>query len=179
VHTKRQEIEVLKRHSVSIAHMPLSNCEVGGGIAPLKELLEAGLSVSLGTDGYVTDMFEVMRAAFLIHKGYLQDASIIPASTVIEMATISGAKALGMEDQIGSLQVGKQGDVVLLDPSFPTPLTPENAYSQMVAFGTGNDVDTVIVSGKVIASRGRMRTIDEQEAKKDCSNVAKRFWNNA
>jgi len=178
VHTKRQEIEVMKRHGVRIAHMPLSNCEVGGGIAPLKELLEAGLAVGLGTDGYVTDMFEVMRAAFLIHKGYLQDASVIPASIVFEMATVSGAKALGMEDQIGSLQVGKQGDVVLLDPSFPTPLTPDNAYSQIVAFGTGNDVDTVIVSGRVVASRGRMSTINEQEAKKDCSKVAKEFWNN-
>jgi 5-methylthioadenosine/S-adenosylhomocysteine deaminase len=179
VHTKPQEIEIMKRHSVRVAHMPISNCEVGGGIAPLKEFVDSGLVVGLGTDGYVTDMFEVMRAAFLIHKGFLQDAGVIPASLVFEMATISGARALGLEDQIGSLESGKQADIVLVDPSFPTPLTSENAYSQLVAFGHGTDVETVIVSGKVIVHKKRMRTIDEGKAKEECSRAAKQLWHSS
>jgi cytosine/adenosine deaminase-related metal-dependent hydrolase len=178
VHTQPREAEILKKYDVKLSHMPISNCEVGGGIAPVPEFLQAGLTVGLGTDGYVTDMFEVMRAAFLIHKARLENASIMPAPVVFEMATVDGAKALGLEKRVGSIEVGKQADIVLLDSKkFPTPITPENAYSQLVAHGNGEDVDTVLVSGETIVEKGEMKTLDERRAVRECSRTALQLWN--
>ena len=101
--------------------MPLSNCEVGGGIAPIPELLEKGVRVSLGSDGYMNDMFDVMRGAFLIHKARLQDPGTMKAEQVFEMATLQGAEALGL-DNVGALKPGFVADLQLIDANFPTPL---------------------------------------------------------
>jgi cytosine/adenosine deaminase-related metal-dependent hydrolase len=177
VHTSPEETELLARHDVKISHMPLSNCEVGGGIAPVKRFLDSGLTVSLGTDGYVTDMFEVMRGAFLIHKGYLQDASVLPANQVLEMATISGAKTLGISDRVGSIEPGKDADIVLLDNRFSTPVTSKNAYAQLVVFGKGSYVNTVLVRGRTIVDNGTMSTISEEQTRVACMRTSERFWN--
>jgi len=176
VHTSPEEITLLARHDVKISHMPLSNCEVGGGIAPVKQFLDIGLTVSLGTDGYVTDMFEVMRSAFLIHKGYLQDASVLPADQVFEMATLSGAKTLGISDRVGSIEAGKDADIVILDERFATPVTPNNVYTQLVTFGKGSYVNTVVIQGRIIVDNGAMVTISE-DARISCAKTAERFWN--
>ena len=176
VHTKPEEISILRKRGVKLAHMPLSNCEVGGGIAPVKQFLEAGLTVGLGTDGYVTDMFEVMRAAFLIHKGYLQDPTVMPAETVLEMATIKGAEAIGLEKQVGSLEVGKRADVILLNPTLPTPVTAENVVAQLVTFGRGSFVEDVMVNGKMIVEKGKVLTAEEEEAARKCREAANSLW---
>lgn len=176
VHTSTREIALLAKHDAKISHMPLSNCEVGGGIAPVKQFLDAGLTVSLGTDGYVTDMFEVMRAAFLIHKGHLQDASVLPADQVFEMATLSGAKVLRAGDRVGSIEAGKDADIVLLDDRFPTPTTETNVYSQLVTFGKGSHVNTVIVRGRTVVDKGVMTTISEEEARAACIRTTEKFW---
>jgi 5-methylthioadenosine/S-adenosylhomocysteine deaminase len=179
VHTQPRETEIMRRHGVKLSHMPLSNCEVGGGIAPVPEFLQAGLTVGLGTDGYVTDMFQVMQAAFLIHKARLEDASVMPAPLVFEMATIQGAKALGLEKLVGSIEMGKQADIVLLEPSFPNPVTAQNVYSQLVAYGDGKDVDTVIVAGKVLVKDGEIKTVNELRAKRECCEAALKLWQEA
>jgi 5-methylthioadenosine/S-adenosylhomocysteine deaminase len=179
VHTEPREMEIMRRHGVKLSHMPLSNCEVGGGIAPVPEFLQAGLTVGLGTDGYVTDMFQVMRAAFLIHKARLEDASAMPAPRVFEMATIQGAKALGLEKSVGSIETGKQADIVLLEPSFPNPVTTQNVYSQLVAHGDGKDVDTVLVAGKVLVKDGEIKTVNELRAKRECCEAALKLWQEA
>ena len=176
VHTRPEETAIFQRRGVKLAHMPLSNCEVGGGIAPVKQFLDAGLTVGLGTDGYITDMFEVMRAAFLIHKGYLQDASVMPAETVLEMATINGAEALGLSDQIGSLEPGKRADIILLDPTLPTPVTAGNVAAQLVTFGKGSFVQDVFVDGIRIVRDGKVVTTDEDEAKHRCNEAAESLW---
>jgi cytosine/adenosine deaminase-related metal-dependent hydrolase len=176
VHTRPEEIALFQRRGVKLAHMPLSNCEVGGGIAPIKQFLDAGLTVGLGTDGYVTDMFEVMRSAFLIHKGHLQDASVMPAQTVLEMATINGAQALGLADEIGSLEVGKQADFLVLDPKLPTPVTTENVGPQLVTFGRGSFVQHVFVDGTQIVKDGKLVTANEEEAKLGCRKAAQSLW---
>lgn len=176
VHTRSEEINLLQKGNVKLAHMPLSNCEVGGGIAPAKQFLDAGLTVGLGTDGYVTDMFDVMRGAFLIHKGYLQDARVMPAETVLEMATINGAQAVGLGDQVGSLEVGKKADIVLLNAPLPTPITPENVVTQLVTFGRGNFVEDVFVDGKEIVRNGEIVTVDEKEAYVRCRSAAESLW---
>jgi len=176
VHTSPEETAALARHHVKISHMPLSNCEVGGGIAPVKQFLDSGLTVSLGTDGYVTDMFEVMRSAFLIHKGHLQDASVLPPNQVFEMATLYGAETLGISDRVGSIETGKDADIVLLDDRFPTPVTPSNVYTQLVNFGKGSHVNTVTVRGRMIVDEGVMTTISEEQARADSIRTAGKFW---
>jgi len=177
VHTQPEEIALLKRRDVKLAHMPLSNCEVGGGIAPIKQFLDAGLTVGLGTDGYITDMFEVMRAVFLIHKGYLQDSTVMPAKTVLEMATVNGAKVLGLADQIGSLEAGKKADMIVLNPMFPTPVTLDNVIAQLVTFGKGSFVQDAIVDGRFVLRERKVVTTDEQEARLRCIKAAESLWN--
>ena len=108
------EIEIIAQRGVRVTHMPLSNCEVGGGIAPVPDLVAAGVTVGLGSDGYITDFFEVMRGAFLIHKAYRQDPRVMPASLVWQLATEGGARALGLE-KVGRLAPGWQADLQLID----------------------------------------------------------------
>ena len=115
------EIEIIARRGVRVTHMPLSNCEVGGGIAPVPDLVAAGVTVGLGSDGYITDMFEVMRGAFLIHKAHRQDPRVMPANLVWQLATEGGARALGLE-KVGRLAPGWQADLQLIDSTLPTPV---------------------------------------------------------
>ena len=176
VHTTSREIDILRRHDVKIAHMPLSNCEVGGGIAPIPDFIERGSTVGLGTDGYIQNMFEVMRSAFLVHKGYRQDASIMDATTVIRMATIEGAKALGIEKSVGSISPGKRADLITVDLKASTPVTPRNLITHLVVFGDGSMVQDVLVNGREIMSDRRVLTIDENLARERCINAAGDLW---
>ena len=176
VHTKPNEIKILKKYDVKISHMPVSNCEVGGGIAPVPEFLEAGLKVGLGTDGYVVDMFDVMRFAFLIHKANKQDASVMPADVVFRMATTDNAKVLRMENEIGSLTPGKNADLTILNSNLPTPINESNLYAQLVTFGTGALVSDVMVDGKFVMRDRRITTVDEYEVKEKFMEVVQSFW---
>jgi cytosine/adenosine deaminase-related metal-dependent hydrolase len=157
--------------------MPLSNCEVGGGIAPVPSFLKAGLTVGLGTDGYIQDMFEVMRTAFLIHKGNLQDAGVMPAETVIRMATVDAAKAIRMENLVGSITPKKQADIITVDLESPTPVTPENLIPQLVVFGEGNMVQDVLINGKKIMRNRKILTANEHRARTKCREAAESLWN--
>ncbi|MDH3295463.1 MAG: amidohydrolase family protein, partial [Acidimicrobiia bacterium] len=114
VQIDQAELAVIAERGIRVTHMPLANCEVGGGIAPVPELLEAGATVGLGSDGYINDFFAVMRGAFLIHKARRQDPGVMPAATVLQMATEGGASALGLDD-VGRLEVGYLADLQLID----------------------------------------------------------------
>jgi cytosine/adenosine deaminase-related metal-dependent hydrolase len=158
--------------------MPLSNCEVGGGIAPVPSFLQSGLTVGLGTDGYIQDMFEVMRAAFLIHKGNLQDASVMPAEAVIRMATTEAAKAIRMENVAGSITPSKPADIITVDLKSPTPVTAENLIQQLVVFGYGSMVRDVLINGKIIMRNRKILTANEDKARVECTQAAESLWNN-
>jgi 5-methylthioadenosine/S-adenosylhomocysteine deaminase len=177
VHTLPREAKLLRKHDVKISHMPLSNCEVGGGIAPVPSFLQAGLTVGLGTDGYIQDMFEVMRVAFLIHKGNLQDASVMPAEVVIRMATMNAAKTIRMENLVGSITPKKQADIITVDLESPTPVTAENLIPQLVVFGDGNMVQDVLISGKIIMRNRKILTVNEDRARTKCRQAAENLWN--
>jgi cytosine/adenosine deaminase-related metal-dependent hydrolase len=176
VHTLPKEAKLLRKHGVKVSHMPLSNCEVGGGIAPVPSFLQGDLTVGLGTDGYIQDMFEVMRSAFLIHKGYLQNASVMPADVVIRMATIDAAKAIGLESTVGSISPGKQADIITVDLESLTPVTLENLVQQLVVFGSGNMVRDVLVAGKMIVRNREILTVDEDKARMKCREAAEKLW---
>ena len=169
------EIEILGRRRVQCAHLPLSNCEVGGGIAPVTKLLDVGLNVGLGTDGYINDFFQVMRGAFLIHKAALLSPQVMPASTVFRMGTELGARALG-NPALGRLAVGAPADVVAVRNDFSTPVTAENLLDQIVLFGHPGRVETVVVGGRVVVDGGAITTLDEAAARASGMEAARRLW---
>lgn len=169
------EIDILARRGVRVTHMPLSNCEVGGGIAPVPDLLAAGVTVGLGSDGYITDMFEVMRGAFLIHKAHRQDPRVMPASLVWRLATEGGARALGLE-KVGRLAPGWQADLQLIDSALPTPSEAWNLYDQLLLYRSRRDVRAVMVAGQWRVRDGALLGLDEAALRASVHRAAQRLW---
>ena len=187
------DAEILQRTGTTVAHNPSSNCKLGSGIAQVPELLKKGVNVSLGTDGApcanTYDMIREMHLASLLQAGKHSGAAILPATTVLEMATINGAKALGLENEIGSLEAGKKADFVVVDPSsLAAGATPFDAtkvleggmepVSALVHSCTGRDVDMVVVNGKVLVKGGELLGVDEkflvQEARAASARIRQR-----
>lgn len=169
-----EEIALLKEKQVKTVHMPISNCEVGGGIAPIPEMLEAGLTVSLGTDGYINDFFEVMKEAFLIHKAAKESTSVMPSETVFRMATEMGAKCMNLP--AGKIEPGLFADFIVMDDRFLTPVTEQNIFDQVVIHGKKEYLETVVVNGKPLMMDGTLLTINEAQVNQDVKNVAEKFW---
>ena len=175
VHLSEREIELISSSGTRCVHMPLSNCEVGGGIAPIPELLEKDVCISLGSDGYINDMFEVMRGAFLIHKARLQDPGTMLEDKVFQMATLQGAKALGL-DNVGALEPGFVADLQLIDANFPTPLSEENLIEQVILHRSGNHVDSVMIDGVWKLKNGEILGVDLEKQRESIHRQAKRLW---
>jgi 5-methylthioadenosine/S-adenosylhomocysteine deaminase len=169
------EIDILARRGVRVTHMPLSNCEVGGGIAPVPDLLQAGVTVGLGSDGYITDMFEVMRGAFLIHKAYRQDPRVMPANVVWRLATEGGAQALGLA-RVGRLVPGWQADLQLIDSALPTPAETWNLYDQLLLYRSRRDVRAVMVAGEWRVRDGEVLGVDQAALAAGVHAAARRLW---
>lgn len=166
VHLSVDEIEILKTTGTNVVHCPSSNLKLGSGIAPIAKLLDEGISVSLGADGAACnnrlDMFTEMRTAALLQK-VLHGPEVLPANRVLRMATIDGAKALGIESEIGSIEVGKRADlsVVRLDRLHATPV--REVVSTLVYSAEAGDVETVIIDGEVVMKERSLLTLDESE----------------
>ena len=167
VHLSDEEIEILRTTQTNVAHCPSSNLKLGSGIAPIVKLLEQGVSVSLGADGAACnnrlDMFTEMRTAALLQKALLLRPEVLPASRALRMATIDGARALGLDAEIGSIEVGKRADVALvrLDRLHSTPV--EDVVSAVVYSAQPDDVDTVLIDGELVLRDGKLLTIDEKD----------------
>lgn len=170
-----REIQVMAERGIRMVHMPLSNCEVGAGFAPVPELIEAGITVGLGSDGYVNDMYEVVRGAFLIHKAHKQDPRVMPASLVWYVATEGGARALGLE-RVGRIAPGWQGDLQLIDSRFPTPAEEHNLYDQLVLWRNHTHVRAVWVAGQLLVRDGLVLNADEEAIRARAHAAAKRLW---
>lgn len=166
VHLSNDEIRILKRTGTHVVHCPSSNLKLGSGIAPVTKLLEEGVSVSLGADGAPCnnrlDMFTEMRTAALLQKA-LHGPEVLAANRVLRMATIDGARALGLESEVGSLEVGKQADVavVRLDRLHTAP--DAEVISSLVYSATASDVQTVIIDGREVMRDRTLLTLDEAE----------------
>lgn len=170
-----EEIELMAERGVSVTHMPLSNCEVGGGIAPVPQLLKAGVTVGLGSDGYIHDFFEVMRGAFLIHKAAQLNPQVMPAHEVWHMATEGGAKAIGLT-KVGRLEPGWQADFQLIAPGLPTPLEKHNLYDQLLLYCHATDVTAAVVAGKTLMRDGQVLNVNWTELKANAHAAAQRLW---
>ncbi len=174
-----EDIELLARRGVKVVHNPTSNLKLASGVAPVQSQLDAGIDVALGTDGSASNnnlnMFEEMHLTGLIHKGTSGDPLRLPAAKVLEMATIGGAKALGMEDTIGSLDPGKKADIILLSTK-GLHLHPEfDPVSALVYSAQASDVTTVICDGSLLMENRRLLTIDEDEVKRRAGEAASRI----
>ena len=166
VHLSDDEIEILKTTQTNVTHCPSSNLKLGSGIAPIVKLLEQGVSVSLGADGAACnnrlDMFTEMRSAALLQKA-LHGPEVLPASRALRMATIDGARALGLDGDIGSIETGKRADlaVVRLDRLHSTPVA--EVVSALVYSAQPDDVEAVVIDGECVLRDRKLLTIDERE----------------
>ena len=165
VHLSNDEIEILKRTNTNVVHCPSSNLKLGSGIAPVAKLLDEGVSVSLGADGAACnnrlDMFTEMRTAALLQKGTLNNPEVLAAGRVLRMATFDGARALGLDAEIGSLEVGKRADVSVVNLNGLHATPASEIVSSLVYAAEATDVRTVIIDGHVVMRDRKLLTIDE------------------
>jgi cytosine/adenosine deaminase-related metal-dependent hydrolase len=167
IHFEDSELKVLSESKSNISHCPSSNMKLASGFAKVPQMLQVGVPVSLGCDGGPSnntyDMIREMRLAALIHKSYVDDPLVVTAEQAIEMATLGGAAAMGIDDKVGSLEQGKLADVILIN-LHELGLTPHtNPLSNVVYSGNGEYVDTVIVNGRLLMRERRLLTLDEEE----------------
>lgn len=165
VFVNKQDMKIMKKTNTTVSHCPTAMMKYGNEIAPIPELLKNDVTVSIGTDGCGSnnnlDMIEEMRTTALLHKQNKRSGTILPADQIIRMATINGAKSIGLEKEIGSLEVGKKADLIMLDFKKPH-LTPfHNCPSHIVYSAFGSDVDTVIVDGNIIMKDSQVNTLDQ------------------
>ena len=174
-----REIDIIAESGIRVSHMPLSNCEVGGGIAPVLELLERGVTVGLGSDGYLNDMFAVMRGAFLLHRAATLDPGAISAATVLHMATEGSARTLGLE-RVGRLEPGWHADLQLVDlegpRGLPTPVEAHNLLDQLVLWRSASHVRSVMVGGDWIVDSGEVIGADMEKLRAHTLEQAARLW---
>ncbi len=174
VHISDREIQILKQRGTSVSHNPVSNMMLGDGVAPVVALLRHGVNVALGTDGAASnhsqDLFETMKTASLLQKVHHQDAAVIDPYAVLHMATTGGAGALGLGPRCGTIEEGKQADLILvqLDTIHNQPVN--DLFSQLVHCVKASDVQTVIVNGRVLMRDHQLQLAEEgkvaEEAKK-------------
>ena len=165
VHLSPREIGLLAAAGGSVSHNPVSNGFLGDGIAPITDMLAAGVNVALGTDGAASnnsqDMFEVMKVAALFQRARTQDPAALPPETVLRLATINAARALGLEAEIGSLEPGKRADLIVVDLAGSLHNTAvHDVLSHLVFTARPLDVRTVLVDGRVILDDGVLQTVD-------------------
>lgn len=164
----KNEIQDIKNAGAAVSHCPVSNMKIAtGGFTPIPELLDANIAVSLGTDGAASnntlDVFETMKFCALVHKNHRWDPTVLPAQTVFDLATLGGARLLGVEQMVGSLEEGKTADVIMVDLEKPhlTPL--HDPVSQLVYAVRGTDVCTTIVNGTPLMLEKQFLTIDMEK----------------
>ena len=163
----RREIEILAETGTHLAHSPVANMKMATGILPLTEVQGAGVNVGLGTDGALNnnsyDMFAEMKAACLLQNATQRRADALTPETALEMATINGARAIGREQDLGSLEAGKQADIVLLDMQQPETLPLHNVVSSIVFATSSRNVRDVYIGGRQVVAAGAVTGVSEQE----------------
>ena len=171
-----EDIAALRRRGVGVSHNPESNMKLASGAAPVMAYLAAGVALGLGTDGAASnndlDMFEAMRQAAFLAKLTTSDPKAMPARTALDLATMGGARALGMERAIGSLEKGKRADLITVSMSAARQTPMYDPVSHLVYVTRGDDVRTTIVNGKVLMKERRLRTLDEDKVLADARALA-------
>jgi 5-methylthioadenosine/S-adenosylhomocysteine deaminase len=170
------DMALLKSRGVGVSHNPESNMKLASGIAPVKAYLAANLAIGLGTDGAASnndlDMFGAMRAASFLQKVATSDPTAVSARAAVQMATIGGARALGMDKQIGSLEPGKRADMIIVSMSAARQTPMYDPFSHLVYVTRGDDVQTTIVNGNVLMRDRKVLTLDGPAVLRDAKRWA-------
>ncbi|MCI7540121.1 MAG: amidohydrolase [Veillonellaceae bacterium] len=178
VHLSDDEIAIIKKHNIRVAHNPGSNMKLASGIAPVPRLLKEGVTVALGTDGTSSnnnlDMLQEVQLAALLHKVNEYDPLAVPAFEALKMGTEYGAKAVGL-DGIGRIAPGAKADIVLVSMKGAAWVPRFNEVSLLVYSGSAADVDTVICDGKVLMQHRELKTLDEEKIKYEAQKCAERL----
>lgn len=163
------DIATLKRRGVGVVHNPQSNMKLASGVAPVPKMMSAGVFVGLGTDGAASNndlnMWEEMDTVAKLHKVFSGDPKIITAQEAFELATIRGAQALHMEKEIGSLEKGKRADILIIERDSLNQIPLYNIYSDLVYATKANDVETVVINGRIVMRERRLLTLNETAIK--------------
>ena len=177
VELTENDIALLKRFDVKVAHNAESNMKLASGVAPIPRLLDEGICVGLGTDGCASnnnlDLFLEMDTVAKIHKAKTLDPTVMDAQTVLKMATIMSAQALGLESFIGSLETGKKADLIIVDTAQPHLTPMYNPVSHMVYAARGSDVTTVIINGTVVMEGCQLKTMDLRSVIDNVNKIAR------
>lgn len=179
VHVTEEEMDILAKYDVKVSHNIVSNLKLASGIAPVPRMLEKGITVSLGTDSSASnnnlDLFEEIKLAAILHKGHEYDSTVIPAETALRMATIEGAKAIWQEEKIGSLEIGKEADFIILNTQQAFYHPEHDPVSHVVYSASGRDVKDVYVQGKQLVRNGECLTVDEEKVIYEANRVFRMF----
>ena len=178
VNLSKEDIKRLSKLNISVSHCPVSNLKLGCGIANINEMIENNINVSLGTDGQGSgsnlDLFETMKFTALLQKGIQENAVSMPAYEVLKMATINGAKALNLEDKIGSLQEGKIADIIILNLNDVVTNPVNDIVSDIVYNAKGTNVETTIINGNILMESRKIKK-DEKEVFEKCRKIMERI----
>lgn len=177
IHLNQEEIGLLTKRGVKVAHCPESNMKLGAGIASVNTMLEEGITVGLGTDGCASnnnlDLLAEMDAAAKLGKYAKLNPTALDARTVLTMATLGGAKLMGIEDTVGTIEAGKKADIVIVDANTPHMVPMYHPFSQIVYSATGGDVRDVIINGTILYRDGQFTTLDPVEIIKEVQRIAR------
>lgn len=181
VYMSDEDITTFAENHVSVAYNPQSNMKLASGIAPIAKMLDAGVNVSIGTDGASSnndlDMWDEMRTASLLQKVNTMNPCVLTAYQVLQMATVNGAKAIGKEGELGILQEGALADIILVDFEKPHLYPHTNLISELVYSCHASDVDTVIVNGEIVVENRKCTTMDETKVCTDAQNTIEKLLN--
>ena len=181
VHISDADIDVLKEISGGVVHNPVSNMKLGSGFANTAKLLKNEINVALGTDGQgstnTLDMFLEIKLAAYVQKGMYNSATAITAEDVLKMATIKGAEVLGIDSEVGSLEVGKRADIIIINTNKPHLCPIHNIYSTLAYSVSGDDVETSIIDGNIVMENRVIQNVDEAEILTECNRVTRRLFN--
>jgi len=168
------DLEIYKNRGVKVSHCPISNMKLASGIAPVPKMLKQGIAVGIGTDGAASnntlDLFSEMRACSLLHKASNLDPTVVSLKEIVKMATINGAKVLGLDDKIGSLAAGKRADIITINLDKPHLIPIYDPYSHLVYCVEPQDVENVVINGRVLMRDRGVKTIDEGKVLREAQN---------
>lgn len=179
IYVSDSDIEILKKIKGGISHNPISNCKLSSGICDVVKLRKNGINIGLGTDGIgsttTMDMFEEMKTAAYLQKVNTMEPSSISAYDILKMATIEGAKVLGMENEIGSLEQGKKADMIFIKTDKLHMCPANDVCANLVYSSNGADVESVMIDGKIIMQNRKMINLDEKQVMRQVKKIAKRL----
>jgi 5-methylthioadenosine/S-adenosylhomocysteine deaminase len=173
-----RDIAVIRRRLVKVSHNPISNLKLASGLSPVSQMLDNGITVSLGTDSpcsnNTADMFELVKTTAILHKGINKDPTLLPAQQTLGMATIGGARALSWEQEIGSVEIGKKADLAVIDFRKPHLCPVYDEVSHLVYAAKAADVETVIINGRIVMENRQLKTLDAERIMKSAERAKSR-----